>query len=1615
VTVGLPAVSSTTPRNGESGTGRFGVRINFATPMDPATLEGKLSISGFTADDLVGKIFADERGISASVPLDPSASYSVVLAAGGQDRYGQPMGEHRFSFQTGALPSSISLSLAGFQPGVLYSASAEPILYFQATNTPTARFSLYPLSAAEARPYLHDYGQVPQKFTPAQPTLREWAVNVTGGKDQVSLGSTSLSGGGPLPKGYYFVRSNGQYRSEFAFAVTDTEIVTKLSTNELVAWVIDHDTGRPIGGATIHASGAGVSPAEAVTDGNGLATFQVPVPLPGKNFDRAYYVTLEGDGRLGLASTRWSQGVSPFQFNLPAEYFARQWVGQLYTDRPIYRPGETVDFRGVVRADDDAHYSVPTADPGLEFVITNARGQLVQKDDVRLNEFGTFAGTFELPADAPLGDYMVNVKSKGSDPSSQFTIFANSFRVAEFRKPEFQVQVSPDRSSYLDGDQMRVQASATYFFGGPVAGAPVQWSAQGSPYAMQVKGYERYSFTDYDYWRQPARKDPIRSSGNAVTGPDGTATFTIPAAIPAADGPQQFTLSATLTDQSAQAVAASTAVIVHPAALYAGVRPAQYLATQGTNAKIDVVSVDTEGRPVPAREVLVRIYERQWVTSKQQTIGGGRLYVSEPRDTLIVTRSTTTDAKGEGSVSFTPTKPGTLRLVTEISDERGRVSHAAGYLWVAGSGFASWQVTNDDGIALIADKDRYEVGETADILVPAPFAGAIGLVTIERGKLITRSVREFPTNSERLRIPITDGSVPNVFVSVVLYRPPTTADPVPRYKVGYVQLKVSTASRSLAVKVRADRELAKPGDSVRYDISVTDLVGKGVRSDVSIAVVDKAVLSLEDERGPDGLHAFWFERGLAVTTASSISVSMDRANDVISEAPRQGKGGSGSGLGEDRLRKDFRNTAYWSGQVITAEDGTASVTVVMPDNLTTWRMQVRAVSGDTMVGEGTNELISTRPLLLRPALPRFLRVGDRTELRALVRNGTATATDVTVGLRAEGVVVSGGTQRTATVAAGASVLLSWPARVESEGTAKLTFTAAGTGGLSDSVVQQLPVLLDMTPETTATGGIVTNDPGVEAVYLPPFADQAHGSLSVSIQSALVGSMADELSAFAPQPFEGAQAVAGRLIATLGVRRAEKSARGTSAAYDSRIASDLAGLVGRQRSDGGWAWCDPQCPTDPHVTSWVLLALGEARRDGLAIDPGVLLRAAPYLASYLGRVTDVANPADPSDKALVLAGLSSIGGQALTSARALFEQERTRLTSWGRAYLLLALADAGAPADDPQIRSLLNDLAATTLASANGNHWEDGAVRGSFMTNTATTGLVALALGRVQPGHPLLAQTVRWLVFARAADGWRTQADRALAVSALTAYVVKTGELAGDYDYRVALGSRALLSGSVRATEAPKTATTSIPLTALSRGQPNLIAFTRDYAQPGRLYYTMNLRYVTPAKEIEALNRGFAISRKYTALDDPARAITTVKLGDTVRVTITVVAPADRKYVSIEDLLPAGLEPIDARLKTTDPQLRARLEADRVAASHTPAGAFITPWSRWYYSPWQSVELRDDRTTLMTDRLSKGVYEYVYYVRATAPGDFFVAPAHAEETNFPEVFGRSDSGRFVVTP
>jgi hypothetical protein len=129
------------------------------------------------------------------------------------------------------------------------------------------------------------------------------------------------------------------------------------------------------------------------------------------------------------------------------------------------------------------------------------------------------------------------------------------------------------------------------------------------------------------------------------------------------------------------------------------------------------------------------------------------------------------------------------------------------------------------------------------------------------------------------------------------------------------------------------------------------------------------------------LDTFYGLRPLSVRTADSLSVNVDRLNQAMEKAlTAKGGGGGGGGAESVFIRQNYKDTAHWAAGVNTDAQGRARVQIVLPDNLTTWVFDARAVTPDTKVGQGRNEVVAARPLLIRPVAPRFF-VRGRVDVR----------------------------------------------------------------------------------------------------------------------------------------------------------------------------------------------------------------------------------------------------------------------------------------------------------------------------------------------------------------------------------------------------------------------------------------------------------------------------------------------------------------------------------------------------------------------------------------------------------------------------------------------------------
>ncbi len=1563
-----------------------------------------------------------EDSLQLSIRLQPDTNYRITIPGSAADPYGNTLGQDFvLAFHTRDLDPSVYF-VGRWGDTTVFNAYNEvkvPIAY---RNIGRISLRLYALSLDEFVRLNGNDWEYRSKFAPrSQSLLRSWEVVVSAPRNKTQTLDAPITADAtrPLPPGaYYLVLSSPDIRDKaysqqgMPLIVTRTNLVLKHGPKDLLVWATDLMSGQPLESLPLKVyDGAGNMVMDGITNAEGVWRGQFAEPRD--VWSPLIVVGGAGDS-LGVAASGWSMGIDPWEFSLPSESWLAPYVGYFYTDRPIYRPGQTVYFKGIIRADDDARYSLPDIGP-LRVTASDPQGQQFYSQTLQVSDLGTVYGSLVLDENAPTGTYWIYARPASAADTSPDGYkqappeFTASFQVAEYRKPEYEISVAANQAEYVQGDRIEVSVLAKYYFGAPVANAEVRWNVMAQPYFFQWQGQGWYDFHDWDYWTPEDAGARVVASGEGMTDSEGRFSFSLPADLAKFTMSQTFSVETSVTDVNGQEVSGRTAVPVHKGEFYIGLSPKSYVGTAGKPAEVSVITVNPKGEAAPNMPLTVIFSLRDWYSIQEKGADGGFYWTTRFTDTPVFTQTVTTDGTGAATASFVPPQGGTYRVLALGRDARGNEVRSAAYLWVSGAAdeYVSWRMENNNRMELVADKKSYAPGETAHILIPSPFQGSVkALLTVERAGILSYRVLTLQSNSEQVDIPITEDLIPNAYVSVVLVKGKGTTEPFASFRVGYVALHVSAADKHLTIRVTPDRATAYgPRETAQFTVETLDASGRGVPAEVSLALVDASVLALASRPGPDIMDFFYRKRGLGIQTAASLAVAVAERE---AEPPAQGKGGGGA---EEALtaRTYFPDTAFWEPALRTDAQGRASVAVNLPDSLTTWRMVADGATADTRVGSSTSDIVVTKPLLVRVVTPRFFVIGDKPELAAIVHNNTDQSIQVQVQMDARGEQSGFGRSESVEVPAKGYRKLTWSGTVGAGEQVTVSVQAAG-GGLADAIALTLPVYHFTTPEVVATAGeVAAGEQRVELVQLPDVYEPTQGDLTVRVDPSLVAGMKEALGYLEHFPYECAEQTVSRFLPNvaawqaykrLGVRNDELEAK-----LPDLVAVGLQKLYAAQNVDGGWGWWYTE-ESHPFITAYVLLGLNEARRAGFGVDASVVERGTRYLKSSLD-VAGVTDAANANQQAFILYVLSELDAGDTARSVALFEK-RHLLGHYGKAFLAMALQAAG-DAHAGQVRALLAELTGQAIVSATGAHWEEAeADRWLMTTDVRSTAIVLRALVRLAPDNALLPNVVRWLMAAREDGRWGTTQENAWALMALTDYAAKTGELEGEYRYQVGVNGKRVLAGEVRPESVDTPQVVSIPLKSLLKDVGNRVILERSplaggQAEKGALYYSAALKYYLPVEQVGPLNRGVIVLREYTLADDPGREVTAAAVGDIIRVKLTIIAPSALHYLVVEDPIPAGTEAVDTSLRTTsqlleEPQFRRTGKPD--------------VWGWWVFS---HTEIRDEKVALFARTVPAGSYEYTYLLRASVPGQFLVMPATAYEMYFPEVFGRSGGAQFSITP
>ncbi len=1651
----FPAVIDTWPRQAStSDPWTSGVNFTFAGPMDPDTLEGRIIIEpapdkepGFNYNEWTD--LENPSNSSASLWLDfqyeRDTEYTVTIPADAADRYGNTLGEpFVLRFRSADLSDIASLNLPDRQSQLSTSFPTNVEVIHR--NVEEFTIELYDVGVPAA--LLADAWSVYDYNPDVEPVT--FRIPADSARDEIAVTPVELADGGELPTGVYFLKVSAPGISEEArywqnqrnlVVVADTNLVIKEMPTEVRVWATNLESGQPAAGLNLtfyNARGAEIGTAE--TDNSGFASLDYRSP---EGYLEGVSVVSEAPGAdgFGAASSRWSGGVDPWRLgiNVGWSWPADEMV-YMYTDRPIYRPGDTMYFKGILRQNDFARYPLPperTVDLVItsNFYVEDGPG-LEERIPVTIDSEGLFYGEFVIPEGAMLGSYVMRLDSPDITGDRTFT-------VAEYRRPEYQVVLTPQQDEALRGESVDVELEATYFFGGTADSLPVNYTVYEELFYPAVEGVA-YSFSDQASFNYESTGPFGPSFGgvygnyllgeNGVTDANGRLTITLPPDLldEVDEGSRRVTVEAFVQDISNFPVTSTAAVVFHAADAYVGVRPTDYAPPVGIETSVDLLTVDWDGAPLGEQAVEVVFYQRNWESERAQGFAG---YYTEwtPVDTEVARTAVTTDENGEAVAGFVPEDPGSYIAVATVTDASGRTQFSSTYLWVIDEDFAGWRTDERlRSMDIVPERKDYRVGETARILVQSPFSVPTeAWLFIERGKMVEQRVITLNGGSELVDVPITADHAPNIFVTIAAVKPVTRddeANPYADIRVGITELRVAPDQFALNIDLTPRAEQFAPGDTAVYDILVTDSGGNPVEADLSLALVDLAVLSLLEDNAPPIMEAFYSPVPYYSQLGSGLLISGEGLEPEVPLEALGGGGGGGDGLAEeavgrleeeDETRRNFPDTAYWNPSVKTGADGTAVVEIPLPDTLTTWRLSSKAVTTDTRVGQDYVDIISSLPLLLRPITPRFFTVGDALQIGTVINNNTGEPIEATATLEAEGFDEAGFEPQTVTVPANSQEVVRWTVTVADVPFVNLTFRVTG-GEYSDATKpsfgvgpdNQIPVYRYDAPDITGTANeLLVAGQSVEAVLLPPNVDERRGSVDVTLSPSLAAALIDALNIVEETDYDVscAHAITDRLLPNMATEIVLQNLDldpGLEASLREQNTSDIPRLESLQRGDGGWAYCR-STRTDPWLSAYALLALAKAQEAGYDVNAQVYDNAVRYVERQLKDVDRLTNTDQVNRQAFFLYVLAEAGTSVDVDADELVDAHRGLLDSYAKGLLVTAYEINGATGGNQQ--ALLSDLNAEAAVSATSAHWED--MQPDFFnlsSDVRGTAMVIDALTRSDPENTLLDAAVRWLMVARTAEIWRTPHETAWAIFALGNFLTTTGELDADFPYQLNVNATPLAEGTFMAENITRSEAISVPINALVLDETNYFDFRRGEG-PGKLYYTMHLNSYVPAESVTATSRPLTVSRQYfDAACDPetetCEPIDGITAGQQVRVVLTLVAPNDLVYAVMEDPYPSGAEGIDPNLNIT----QANLGGGVTPQDLDPRFGF---WGWWHF---ESIEYRDEKVVFTSSFLPAGTYQYTYYLQTSIPGDYQVMPALAYQEFFPETFGRSEGKLFSIT-
>jgi uncharacterized protein YfaS (alpha-2-macroglobulin family) len=1247
----------------------------------------------------------------------------------------------------------------------------------------------------------------------------------------------------------------------------------------------------------------------------------------------------------------------------------------VFTDRPLYRPGETVHVKGLAR---DLKASGLVAAEGLkgEVTVTGPQEQTVYTTEFTTDRDGEFEADIPLN-ESSVGRDFLRVRFPEGDRAP---LRADSeFEVADYEPNAFELNLAmPEQLS--PNTEFRAEVTAKYLFGAALTQAKVRWTLQAAPASLTVEDFPDYTFS-------PPEEQTKTTTVTGSASYDGVNPVIIQPAMPAPTSrPIRGVLTVEMTDLNQQTVTQSRKFLKAPASFYLGIAgPESSVVRSGVPVPIQCVAVTPDGEPLDQLvDVRLELFRKHSETVRVKTAGKGVSFRNNSFEEKVGEWNGQTlqpvrelgkwVTPGGKTAEVTLPVAGEYVLRASAQDKDGRQVSTEYSLYDNGDETVTWNYRNASQIDLVPDKAAYHPGDVARVLVKSPFTGE-AIVDIARGTEILKSERlKLEGNTPTLEIPVVANYAPDVFVSVVLIRGATDSTrktKTPEFRYGFAKLSVSDPATELGIEITPSKKTFEPGQPIEVKLLVRDGVHQPVpNAHLSFFAVDDGVLALTDYSRPDPYNTFFRDVPLMVQMGITLdSLVADDLQDLqfTNKGYLIGGGGvEGPGI---KLRTNFPGTLCWLPSVHTDATGQATVKFAAPDAITRYRLVAVGWAGGNQFGSAESAITIQKPLLIIPSMAQFARSGDKLVARAVIRNDAGHSENVRVQLQVDGGLSSQEpTELALTVENGAAQTVDFPLVAGNPGSIHWQWVAQAQdhsdGVAADTVIG---------PAGTPLREIYLSDlPQKQQDLFTAIDPQllgGRGVVNVTLSNTRLGSLQEAVASLRAYPYDCSEQLTSSLVPWLVSEQLKSSIPSLLANETSRrenVSSTLNELFNRQTGSGGlalWPRGDDPSLFASAYAAWVMAGLQQQRIDLPEKKWQSLLS---YLSESLRGLPQIRDDGRLQEMALAAWALAAAGKPEAAYNEALF-QARSLLSHETRALVALAFLSSGkAPRD--VVETLLNaKVNAPDAVWLYGEGAREDAVR-------------LLAWTRYRPRSNEVGPLVKELLADRHNGRWDTTQENAWSLLALANYYQSSESAGQPVDGSVVSGPRSLPFSLDRSTPSW---TTGFALDPQNPMKDLLVQRNGSGALFGEAQFEVYPVVVEQPRQ----DRGYAVSRTYQKVADDGKleSAENLKVGDRILVTINIKANRAGRLVAIDDPVPSVFEPIN-------PDFKAQSE------SGSPVDES--------YADYRVI--RGDRVELFRNQFPAGDYNFTYLSRVRFAGEAIAPGTKVLEMYRPDRFGLGET-------